>query len=236
MARVKEVNYFSLHPERSAGWYRAHFPLRVPNRHRVSGEASPYYMYHPYVPARLARMYPSTKLIVLLREPSARAVSHYVAMASGNREPLSLGDAILREMEGPATPDQIIKAGGPRLAQSTHRQNSYVGRGLYAEQLDRWLEHFPRSAMFIGKSEDLFDEPKVFMDEVADFLGISPLPSSVRYEVYNPGYELPASRAVEDLAVAVEALRETYRKPNEELFERYGISWEDVSRGASPGE
>ena len=83
-------------------------------------------------PARLAAAYPDAKLIVLLREPVARAVSHYVAMAASGREPLTLADAVRRELEEPGTPDEIVSAGGPGLEKSLHRLNSYVGRGFYA--------------------------------------------------------------------------------------------------------
>ena len=236
MAMVKEVEYFTLHHDRSRAWYRSRFPLRVNNSSSVRGETTPYYLFHPYAPARLAAAYPDAKLIVLLREPVARAVSHYVAMAASGREPLTLAGAVRREMEEPGTPDEIVRAGGPELERSLHRVNSYVGRGFYAEQLDRWLEYFPRSAMFIGRSEDLFDRPQLFMDEVSQFLGVSPLPGSVVYEVHNPGLRLPLSRADEDLASAVEALETIYKASNADLLDRYGIGWDETIGGEPLGE
>jgi len=231
MAHVKEVNYFALYPDRSMAWYRSHFPLRITNRSKASGEASPYYLYHPYAAERLAQAYPDSKLMILLRDPTARAISHYVAMASADREPLQLLEAIEREMSGPGTPERVIRQGGPELEQSMHRVNSYVGRGFYAEQLDRWLEYFPRSAMFIRRSEDLFAEPRPFMHDVTRFLEVEDLPESVQFKIYNPGHELPASRKDEDLSMAVKRLREIYHEPNIALFERYAIRWDNISDG-----
>lgn len=236
MAAGKEVEYFTLHPDRSTAWYRSHFPLRVNRRSTELGEATPNYLFHPYAPDRLAAAYPDAKLIVLVREPVSRAVSHYIAMAASGREPLTLVDAIRRELEEPGTPDEIISAGGPGLEKSLHRLNSYVDRGFYAQQLDRWLEYFPRSAMFIGRSEDLFDRPQLFMEEVSQFLGVGPLPTSVAYKVYNPGLQLPSSRAEEDLDAAVEALQAIYRESNSDLLERYGIGWGDTIGGGTPDE
>ena len=41
----------------------------------MTGEASPYYMWHPLVPDRIAKDLPDVKLIVLLRDPVERAYS-----------------------------------------------------------------------------------------------------------------------------------------------------------------
>ena len=62
----KEIHYFDEYHGHGRRWYRAHFPFR--HRGRITGEASPYMLFHPLAPDRAAReLPPSTKFIVILR-------------------------------------------------------------------------------------------------------------------------------------------------------------------------
>lgn len=61
----KEVHYFNLNFTRRDAWYRSHFPLRMSQRSgagTVTGEATPYYMFHPLVPGRVAARLPDVRL------------------------------------------------------------------------------------------------------------------------------------------------------------------------------
>ena len=80
-APSKGVHYFDVHHERSLRWYRAHFPTRR-RRDRagdraVTGEASPYYVFHPHGPDRVRAAVPNVRLILMLRDPVVRAFSQY---------------------------------------------------------------------------------------------------------------------------------------------------------------
>ena len=48
----KGVHYFDSHPDQSLAWYRAHFPTRPRHGGPVTGEGSPYYIFHPLVARR----------------------------------------------------------------------------------------------------------------------------------------------------------------------------------------
>lgn len=43
----------------------------------VRMDATPRYLFHPAVPARVKEVLPDMRLLVLLREPSKRVVSHF---------------------------------------------------------------------------------------------------------------------------------------------------------------
>src|SRR5215470_750369 len=85
----KEVHYFDLGftagAELGEGWYRSMFPLRArlaldgrrTGRPVRTGEASPYYLFHPAAPQRAAALVPEARLLVLVRDPVERAWSHY---------------------------------------------------------------------------------------------------------------------------------------------------------------
>ena len=71
----KEVHFFDYNFGKGLDWYRSHFPRWTPMG--VTGEATPYYMFHPNAAKRVYQVIPQTKLIMLLRNPIDRAYSHY---------------------------------------------------------------------------------------------------------------------------------------------------------------
>ena len=69
-------------------------------RHGVelrTGEASPYYLFHPHVPGRVAEHLPRVKLIAMLRDPVERAYSGYQHEVGRGFETLSFEEAIEAE-------------------------------------------------------------------------------------------------------------------------------------------
>src|SRR5260221_4755811 len=76
-ASTKEVHFFDDFYTKGLDWYRAQFPAtaykayieRVRKRPFITGEASPYYIFHPHAPRRAAQVLPEAKIIALLRNP-----------------------------------------------------------------------------------------------------------------------------------------------------------------------
>ncbi|GGM09530.1 MULTISPECIES: sulfotransferase family protein [Micromonospora] len=169
-ATGKELQYFSVHHGRGERWYRAHFP--PPAAGRQTFEASPYYLFHPRVPARVAALLPRARFVALLRDPVERAYSHYLHTRSYGLEPLSFADALAAEDErlagalrdGPDTP----------AAHHALRNFSYAARGRYAEQLERWYAQLPRQRLHVIRSEDLYADPAAAYADVLRFLELSP--------------------------------------------------------------
>lgn len=224
----KEVHYFDLNYYRTVDWYRSFFPLRFRAKYVEAmrggrprtGEASPYYMYHPAVPERMHRLLPNVRLIVLLRNPVERAFSHHGHEVRNGREPLSFEKAIERE-EARLEEFTYQQWSDPNFHSEAHQRFSYVSRGFYADQLQRWFECFSRDQIFIRKSEELFEEPKQLLEEVQGFLGLPQYPYEV-FKVHNAGggpRELrPETR---------EQLRERFEPHNRRLRELIGeeFSW-----------
>ena len=96
---VEEVHFFDLHYGRGLNWYRAHFPVKGKGEATICGDDSPYYIFHPLVPARVREDVPGAKLIALLRNPVDRAYSHYHHELRRGREDLSFEKALDREEE-----------------------------------------------------------------------------------------------------------------------------------------
>jgi hypothetical protein len=213
-ARVKEAHYFSFQFDRGLAWYKGLFPRTRGLARRICGEASPYYLFHPDVPERVRDVCPDVKLIVLLREPVARAYSHFRLERKKGEEPLAFADAVEREAER-------LEA-EPSFEGHAHRHHSYLARGRYAEQLERWVGHFGREQFLILKSEDLFEHPHVVYQQTLDFLGV-PAHELERFERYN------ASDGLETLPSALRGeLMTSFRPHNEHLYELIGrdMGWE----------
>src|SRR6185503_11331882 len=57
-------------------------------------------------------------------------------------------------------------------AHHQHRHRAYFSRGLYAQQLERWLEYFPREQLLVLKAEDLLAQPAEVYAQTLHFLGL----------------------------------------------------------------
>ncbi len=177
----KEIHYFDFHYAQGIRYYRGRFPYSYRLRDgALTLEATPYYLIHPLVPERAARLLPQAKLIAVLRNPIDRAFSHYQHEVRGGREPLSFPEAIDKEPERLAGEEKRLRA-EPGYYSWNHHRYSYTRRGLYLEQLRRWLEHFPRSQLLVLQSERLFRDPAATMAGVHAFLGL-PEPRLDRYD------------------------------------------------------
>lgn len=178
-ASVKEVRYFNRFYANGESWYLAHFPLAARTaavRRRVGvapavGEASAVYLFDPRVPERVQAFDDRMRLIAILRDPVERAYSHYQMEVRWEREPLSLDEALEREeAELPQLLEHAMRY--PLDTSDGGFPRSYVARGRYAEQLERWLSFFPREQLLVLTSDKLRERPADVMTEVARFLGI----------------------------------------------------------------
>ncbi len=191
----KELHFFTIDHWRGLDWYRSFFPTvatrrlsRLRGEDVVAGEATPYYLFHPAVPGRVAESLPDTRLIVLLRDPVDRAYSHYQKMRRMGAEQLSFEDAIAAEDERLAGEEERLLA-NPRYRSKPHRRHAYIARGHYADQLERWLAHFPREQLLVLLAEDYFARPAEAHARALDFLGL-PQQDLVRPRTNNgPAYE-----------------------------------------------
>ncbi len=178
-ATKKEVEYFSRHYAKGEAWYLAHFPLSVRASARrligrtapAVGEASATYLFHPLAHHWVHAFNPELKLIVVLRDPVDRAYSHFQMEYRWGRETLPFEEALLREKRE-LGPELARIAADPLTTSSRLLTCSYVARGRYADQIERWLELFSREQLFVVTSEELLADPASVVARIAGFLGI----------------------------------------------------------------
>jgi hypothetical protein len=223
---IKELQFFSFRWSEGLEAYRRRLPLQWPDavvactglKRRLVIDSSPYYLFHPLAPQRAAQtLAPSAKMIVLLREPGARAWSHYRWSLRQGREHLGFLTALAAEEERLAGEAERIAA-GQQVTSAPHQRFSYVARGRYAEQLERWWRYFPRERFLLLRSENLYADPQTVFDGVCRFLHLRPmaLPAAL---ARNALPSLPLPERARDI------LDRAFECPNQRLRELTGISF-----------
>jgi hypothetical protein len=179
---TKELHYLTDRFGRGREWYLGQFPPIVPAGH-LTGEATPYALFHPLAPERLRAVAPHARLIVLLRNPVDRAYSHYLMERVRGDELLDFPAAIAAEPTRLAGEEAKLLA-DPAYVSWPHKHASYLARGDYAPQLARWFAHFPRDQFLILRSEDLYQRTADTFASVTDFLGLD-APSTIPFSIHN---------------------------------------------------
>lgn len=155
MGKKKEPCYFARDEVygRGLAWYAELFDGA--GEDQICGEASTDYTRWPeapLVPERIKAVMPHVKLIYLMRHPVDRAYSHYVHR---HTKELYAGEPFTRTFE-------------QHVADDTMCLNS----SLYIEQINRYLEHFPRESLLPLLTSDLADRPDEIVAQVCRFLEI----------------------------------------------------------------
>lgn len=164
MAEEKEPHYFTRHtryPQHD--WYRGLFV----DDGRLTGEATNAYMFWPGAMVRMCDYDPRIKLIVILRNPTERAISHYWHEVAGGHETAHIHDA-LKPLE------TRLRLGGGTLQQALYHR-SYLLRGLYVNQLYRVSQFFPQKQVRIITLQDLISDTVGTLASLCEFLGVNPV-------------------------------------------------------------
>lgn len=219
---AKGSRYFDVHHDRGPRWFRSHFPRTAAARaHQrrtghppVTGEASPYIVFHPLSAGWIASELPDARLVVALRDPVERAWSHHRYEVARGTEPLDISAALDAEPARLAGEvERLVR--DPSYRSTPHRNWSYLARGRYAEQLRHLWAFVPREQVLVLASEHLFADPEGAMNRVASFLDLRPyrlLDSSPSKANTAAGMPAPVRRR----------LTEYYAGPNEDLFALLG--------------
>lgn len=162
MSDPKELNFFVAPPDgdghrtsgegwaanwhRGVSWYAGHFPAGAP----VRGESSPGYTSpdHPGVAERMAALLPDARLIYLVRDPIARAVSQYRHHAADGVE---------------ARPADVALV---------DPSSQYIARGRYYERLEPFLTRFAPDRIAIVAQEEFLTDRRRTLEGLFRFVGV----------------------------------------------------------------
>lgn len=148
---TKEVNFFSdIGAEnfpKGVAWYKGFFE-EATSQHRALGEITPEYLVDEKAPSRIRRLLGDIKIIVIVRNPIERAYSSYGRGLRENNWNYSF-ETFLEE-----------------------NVDYCIDRGMYWEQLQRYLECFSEDNVQVMVYEDLLDDPLSYISTVFAFLDV----------------------------------------------------------------
>jgi len=132
------------------------------------GEATPIYTFWPHALERIAIYNKDIKLIICLRNPTERAYSAWSMVTSMQKEDMPFSVA--------------IKQGRERINNDLARRLfTYVERGFYAEQIQKAIELFSASQIFILQQKELLEQHDRSLRKICDFLGVKHVPTQHKF-------------------------------------------------------
>jgi hypothetical protein len=166
LSDAKDLYFFDRYFDRGVDWYAGYFRDAGP-QHKVVGEVCQEYLSSADAPVRMRSVLGAdARLMVTLRDPVTRAFSAYLYMRKHN-----------------------VFEGTFREALET--RPGMFQHNRYATLLERYLEHYDRSAIHCAVFDDLVQSPQRFVDDVLAWLAIDPMP----LDDSMLAARLPASRA-----------------------------------------
>jgi Sulfotransferase domain len=142
---IKETHFFAYNHHLGLDWYRSYFRDCSPEL--PTGEIAPTYFDHAEARERIASIIPRCRIICSLRDPVARAYSHYKVWSRAGL------------VEGPF--DYAAQAGQLGATAS------------YASNLRAWQKTFGADNVLVVLYDDLRANPQLYLDSICGFIGIA---------------------------------------------------------------
>lgn len=231
----KEVHYFDREDNFRKGtkWYEGHF-LRKNRGSQLFFEASPTYLCREKVPERLRTYNQDLKFILIIREPISRAYSAwnmYRQWSDDGVVPWGIANDQHGRDESPIY-RTFFKYGCPSFTDyikiemdliekgDLEEEPSLIRRGLYKEQIERYVELFGWDKILILGFNELKNDSETVIRKCHEFLGVTyQSPKSLGKKEIKNKRAYPSKISSSDL----EVLQKFYEQPNKELFEYLGF-------------
>lgn len=178
----KELHFFNQNFELGRDWYLAQFPQMPLGSHYLTGEATPWYLVSHGVADKVYQTFPNIKLILLLRNPINRAISHYYMYYKLGKEKRPLEEAFTSELNILSEITNFDEIS----SQYWQTERGYLLLGLYAHFIPKWRALFAPEQFLILRSEYLYHHTEITLKKVYQFLEI-PDHSLKDYPKYNAG-------------------------------------------------
>ena len=148
-----EMDYFSGDFSKGADWFLNEMPCSYSNQITFMKDST--YFSKPKPPERIYNFNPNMKLILMVREPVARAISRFMYEIITNR------------LKNGTTLEEVIFHNG-RLDE----KHNVLKHSSYDESMKIWLKYFSLSQIMIIEGEDFKHRPGEVLANVEEFLGL----------------------------------------------------------------
>ena len=197
--------------EHGLSYYSDKWFAGIPAEKRA-GEKSTNYLESETAARRIDVDLPEVRLIFILREPVARAVSNWQWSRMNGVESLPFDEALLQEAQREASypPEQRFS-----------RPFSYFSRGLYRQMLQPYVDRIGLDRMLVLRYEDIWEDARSVARSVHTFLEVPERED----DALGLGSINPSSREPVAELPAIAELRQQYEQPNRELAQLLGCRW-----------
>ncbi len=177
MPKIKEPNYFSVNtipnnsrvrPIRDKSKYIKLFK-KVKNE-KIIGDASPSYLSDPAAPKLIHEIVPDARIIISLRDPVERTLSYYL---------MHLRNGLLKG----TFHEELQKS--LKLCRVYNIRSLRLETGLYAEDVQRYLDLFGKKQVKILIFEEFIKDTKKTLNDVLSFLDVDYEMNNFEGEAYN---------------------------------------------------
>jgi len=162
----KEPHFFDSNESWNKGvsWYLSSYYAKA--SHQCVGDFTPTYLSNNLAPARIQEVLGNkVKFVVILRNPTDRAYSHYLHTQRDQHENLSFIEALEEEEQ--------------RL-HNYRKENDHIGmirfayqeQGMYTKQLERYFKLFDRAQFYITTFDEFVSKQEKVIKEICLFLGL----------------------------------------------------------------
>ncbi|KAL4219691.1 Heparan sulfate glucosamine 3-O-sulfotransferase 4 [Mactra antiquata] len=151
---VATTLYFASNYKKGLDWYKDQMVCSTSSQ--VTVEKAPQYFMHSLAPSRIRRMNKYMKIILLVRDPIARAISHYLQAKSAHPKLINN-----RSFE-----DIVFTADGGV------KKNDFVAFSEYSVTLKRWYKYFDKSQVLILDGDEFKQDQIKVLTEAETFLNV----------------------------------------------------------------
>ncbi len=180
----------------------------------ILGDKSVSYCEVPGMAELFKSIFPEAKIIFLFRDPVERAISNFHFSRNNNTEPRSLEEVFIQKKPNPPFSSKISVS-----------PFNYLGRGVYLEFYNRFVQVFGKAAIQVIVHEELLKNPQPMMQESFRLLG-----ANEDFSIDFPTDKVNSEpRSIEKDEAEVRAFLKTYYQTfNEELANELSLdlsSW-----------
>lgn len=225
----KEVHFFDNNDNFRKGydWYKGHFSLENRKKNFFYYESSPSYLYVEGVAERIFKFNPHSKILVVLRDPTARAYSAWNMYQDFSKE----GNQVIVKSKDIQSEfyirdefpkfETVVKKDIERWREGISQgEPSIIRRGIYLYQLKRYFGIFGKeNVLVIGFKDLIGDKQKETLNNILNFLN---LPNYDWSSLNNS----PRNKRIYDQSLQKEItdyLNDFYTPYNDELFKFLGF-------------
>jgi hypothetical protein len=155
---------------------------------KAVGDITPGYLRDKHTPARIHAACPDARIVIMLRDPVARAHSHYLML-------------LLKAIETDTSFIQALQRIKEKGNENWFASYLYIECGRYFAQVQRYLEVFGKEQVLVLLFDELAKNPAGLLTTVARHIGIDPAQfGAANVEKAHNAFRLPRSLTAHRIA------------------------------------